>query len=552
MLFARALLLAAAASVTSVAAVPAQIPADTAALIDRVFSAVNRTDAPGCVLGVDRGGRPLYRRGYGMASLEMATPMSEFSVVESGSVAKQFTAAAIAHLAGQGKLSLDDPIRKYIPELADYGAPVTIRMALNHTSGIRDMWTLFVLAGQTPGSVLYSMDQALRMVYRQRELNFPPNSQFLYSNSGFLLLAEVVQRVSGMPLSRYSQEYFFQPLGMTSTQWRDDWNRVVPGRVTAYTTASNGYRVEMPFMSVYGAGGLLTTVGDLLKWNQNLEDPQVGGRDWAAQMHQRGRLTSGREIEYALGLFVTSYRGEREVSHGGATGGYRTFLARWPDRKLSIAVLCNAANAGPENLAHRVVDVFLGARPAAAAANTTAPATGDVTAYLGRFRAPATEELLTVASRDGRLFAEFGGRAELQPAGPDRFRATAAPVEVAFRRGGDGKVAGLALVLSESDTTLYDRLEVPATTAAELAPLTGTYFSPELDVRYTLAAKDTTLTVANDDQPARDLVRTGPDSFAQPGGLALRMTRARNGRPDGFLLFAGRVKNLRFGKVMTR
>ncbi|MBL8989113.1 MAG: beta-lactamase family protein, partial [Gemmatimonadetes bacterium] len=203
--FARALLLVAAASVTSVAAAPAQIPADTAALIDRVFSAVNRTDAPGCALGVDRGGRPLYRRGYGMASLEMATPMSEFSIVESGSVAKQFTAAAIAHLAGQGKLSLDDPIRKYVPELADYGAPVTIRMALNHTSGIRDMWTLFVLAGQAPGSVLYSMDQALRMVYRQRELNFPPNSQFLYSNSGFLLLAEVVQRVSGMPLSRYSQ-----------------------------------------------------------------------------------------------------------------------------------------------------------------------------------------------------------------------------------------------------------------------------------------------------------------------------------------------------------
>ncbi len=419
-------------------------------------------------------------------------------------------------------------------------------MALNHTSGIRDMWTLFVLAGQAPGSVLYSMDQALRMVYRQRELNFPPNSQFLYSNSGFLLLAEIVQRVSGMPLSRYSQEHFFKPLGMTSTQWRDDWNRVVPGRVTAYTPAAGGHRVEMPFMSVYGAGGLLTTVGDLLKWNQNLESAQVGGREWAGLMHQRGRLTTGKEIEYALGLFVTGYRGEREISHGGATCGYRTFLARWPDRKLSVAVLCNASKSGPEYFAHRVVDVFLGARPAAVATIPTAASVGDVTAFVGRYRAPATEELLTMSTREGRLVAEFAGRVELVQTAADRFRASALPVEAAFRRGSDGKVAGVALILSGSDTTQYERLEVPATTAAQIGTLTGTYVSTELDVRYTLSAKDTTLSLAVSDQPARDLVRTGPDSFAQTGGVALRITRAKNGRPDGFLLFAGRVKNLRF------
>ncbi len=213
--------------------ISAQISADTAAMIDQVFAGLNRSDAPGCSIGVDRAGSPIFRRGYGMASLESGAPMTEFSVVESGSVAKQFTAGVITYLALQGKLSLDDPIRKYVPELPDYGSPITVRMALNHTSGIRDMWTLFSLAGVEPGTHLYTMDRALAMVYRQQELNFPPNSAFLYSNSGFLLLAEVVKRVTGQPLAQVSQEVFFKPLGMTHTQWRDDWNRVVPGRVTA-------------------------------------------------------------------------------------------------------------------------------------------------------------------------------------------------------------------------------------------------------------------------------------------------------------------------------
>ena len=256
----------------------AQVSADTAAMIDQVFASFSRTNGPGCTIGIDRNDAPLFRRGYGMASLESNVPMTELSVVESGSVAKQFTAGAITYLALQGKLSLDDPIRKYLPELPDYGSPVTIRMALNHTSGIRDMWTLFELAGMGSGTHLYTMDRALAMVYRQKELNFPPNSAFLYSNSGFLLLAEIVNRVSGQPLARFSEELFFKPLGMTHTQWRDDWNRVVPGRVTAYNRDDNGtLRVDMPFMSVYGAGGLLTTVGDLLKWNYHLNTQRSVG-----------------------------------------------------------------------------------------------------------------------------------------------------------------------------------------------------------------------------------------------------------------------------------
>ncbi len=446
----------------------AQIAADTAAMIDQVFAGMNRSDAPGCSIGLDRAGSPIFRRGYGMASLESGAPMTEFSVVESGSVAKQFTAGVITYLALQGKLSLDDPIRKYVPELPDYGSPITIRMALNHTSGIRDMWTLFSLAGVEPGTHLYTMDRALAMVYRQQELNFPPNSAFLYSNSGFLLLAEVVKRVTGQPLAQVSQEVFFKPLGMTHTQWRDDWNRVVPGRVTAYgRTGGGAYQVDMPFMSVYGAGGLLTTVGDLLKWNEHLTHPTIGGQPWVDLMQQQGRLTDGKQIDYAAGLFMTSYRGEPEISHSGATGGYRTYLARWPARRLSLALLCNVATANTIALGQQVADVFIGAKP------------GPI-----------------------QLTAQDGPGTTTKPAMP--------------------------------------------AAAAELAAVAGAYYSQELDVTYRLTAGDTALTALVGERAPITLRPTGKDEFTGPMGIILKLSRAKNGRADGFRLGAGRVQNLHF------
>ena len=423
-------------------------------------------------------------------------------------------------------------------------------MLLHHTSGVRDMWTLFSLAGNESGTTLFSMNQALRMVYRQRELNFPPNSHYLYSNSGFLLLAEIVKRVSGMPLARFSRETFFQPLGMDHTQWRDDWNRVIPGRATAYSPAPGGLRVDMPFMSVYGAGGLLTTVGDLLKWNANLDHPAIGGAAWADTMQVRGVLTTGRTIDYALGLIVTKYRGEREISHSGATGGYRTYLARWPDRKLSIAVLCNMANANPISLGHRVADVYLGGEQTAAATGSKPPAgaatdIGPLSPYVGHYRAPATEDVLSVTEKDGRLVVDLGATFPLTALARDHFRAADVDANLAFTRTGD-RVTGLTVVV-DADSTAYEPVVVSQTSARDLVTFAGSYYSNELDVTYRVGATDSTLSVQIGEHDPAISTRTGPDSFAIPGGATLRFTRAK-GCIDGFLLFAGRVKNLRFAR----
>ncbi|MEO8449068.1 MAG: serine hydrolase domain-containing protein [Gemmatimonadota bacterium] len=532
----------------------AQLARDSAASIDRVFARLNRTDAPGCVVGLDRDGRPLYRKGYGMASLEFAVPLDENSVSESGSVAKQFTAAAVAYLAVQGKLALEDEVRKYIPELRDYGTPVTIRMLLNHTSGVRDMWTLFTVAGQPLGENLFSMDRALAMVYRQRELNFPPNSQFLYSNSGFLLLSEIVKRVSGMPLDRFSQEIFFRPLGMTHTQWRSDWNRIVPGRVTAYVPAdSGGFRVDMPYMSVYGAGGLLTTVGDLLIWNENLTHPRVGGQAFVDSMQRQGRLTSGRQIDYALGLFLDKYRDEPEVQHSGATGGYRTFLARYPKRGLSVAVLCNVGNANPIRLGRQVIDVFMGPASGPDGRSATAEPAGttvgpdELANFPGKYRASATEEVIAISAKNGKLTANLGFEVPLIQVSKNRFTSSANQLGLTFETGPTGRPTRLTSVNPDGDTTHYEPVTTAKLTGPEAAALAGPYYSDELDATYFVTPRDTAVAVRIGALPEVVYPRTGRDSFARPGS-GIRFTRGKTGRIDGLLIFAGRVRNLHFVK----
>ena len=327
------------------------LPDTVVTRIDRVFAGtagISGREAPGCALGLARNGQPVLLRAYGLANLEYGVPNTHQTIFESGSVAKQFTAAAMVLLAQDGKLSLDDDIRRHLPEVPDFGKKITIRNLLTHTSGLRDQWGLLSIKGLGPGTQVHTLNTIVDLVAHQKALNFDPGSEYLYSNTGYALAAIIIQRVSGMPFATFSQERLFKPLGMTSTQWRDDFARVVKNRATAYDgSAPAGFRQDMPFTNVHGNGGLLTTVGDLLKWNAFLDAP--GTIDGAAALVQTlttpMTLTNGKRITYALGLSVTTRDGMRELSHSGSTAGYQTWLARYPDEHVSVAVLCNAGGA---------------------------------------------------------------------------------------------------------------------------------------------------------------------------------------------------------------
>lgn len=517
------------------------------AKVDKVFERWNRSDTPGCAIGVALRGQTVLVRAYGMADLEDGRKITPDTVFESGSVAKQFTAAAIALLVQDGKLSLDDPVRKYLPEVPDFGPPILVRHFLNHTSGLRSQWPLLSLAGRPTGQAVHTLDEILELVSGLKELNFNPGDEFLYNNTGYTLLGIIVGRVSGKSLDAFCQERLFGPLGMTRTEWRDDFREIVPNRAVAYSQDPRGFLANMPFTNVIGNGGLLTTVGDLLIWNENLDNPRVGGRAMVDQLQARGRLNDGFELEYAQGLFVTEYKGVREVSHGGATAGYQTFLARFPDERLSVVVLSNVAASGAARLAHDVADIFLAGKLKEPAKPVPVPVSPDVLkAYCGVYREPLTDaSTLVELGKDGKVF-RVGGQAVTAVA-ENTFVSADGGRTVVFEPAKGSAPVRMTETDGRSKPRRWEAVPVFSPKSEELADFGGTYYSQEIDTTYTLYVEDGLLKLRHRPAVRTTLVPVYPEAFQARGNI-LRFTRDPAGAVDGFLVFADRVRRLRFVK----
>jgi CubicO group peptidase (beta-lactamase class C family) len=336
----------------------AQLGADTTRAIDALFERY-RSEAPGCELAISRNGQVIYSKAWGLADLEHHVTMTTTSIIEAGSVSKQFTAAAILLLEQQGKLSLDDDVRKYIPELPDYGKPILLRYMMHHTSGLRDWGSVAAIAGWPRTTKTYNNQDALDIIVHQRHLNTPPNEAFGYSNSNYNLFAIIVERVSGMSLAAFTRQYIFLPAGMTHTSWRDDHKRVVPDRAIAYDLTRNIYETNMPNEDVYGNGGLLTTAEDLLTWNAWYLGGHLGNPSLLSKQLAVDNFNNGKPIEYGAGLFLSQRYGQLRIEHGGATASYRADLEAFPATALSIAWLSNtSAFDSKENIFQLVEELF--------------------------------------------------------------------------------------------------------------------------------------------------------------------------------------------------
>lgn len=444
-----------------VVALGAQGPSRDAA-VDKAFATWN-TNSPGCAVGVSENGAPVLQKAYGMAELEHRIANTPDTIFEAGSVSKQFTAAAVILLALDGKLSLDDEARKYIPELPIDEAPITIRQMLSHTAGLRDWGSLMGIAGMPRGARTYTHAHVLDTLSRQSALNFAPGTRWSYSNSGYNLAAILVARVSGMAFADFSRTRIFEPLGLTHTSWRDDYARIVPGRAVAYSLQGTRYRQDMPFENVHGNGGLLTTVGDLLKWQEALTSGPLA-KSVAPLQQTMQKLPDGRELHYGLGVFAGTYKGVPEVYHSGATAGYRAFLTTYPSAKVTVAVLCNAGNANATQLARSVSDAFLGARanasappsrtlPEAQGPNLDPPAGAStelsatqLAEYAGTYWSDDIETAFVVAVENGALVMRRRPDAlvTMRPQGGDQFQAGAGVGVVRFHRT-NGKVTALGV-----------------------------------------------------------------------------------------------------------
>jgi CubicO group peptidase (beta-lactamase class C family) len=509
--------------------------------LDDILAPFAKPGAPGCAVGVARAGQPTQLRGYGTADLENDVAVTPDTVFEAGSVSKQFTAAAVLTLVNDGKLALSDDIRKYLPEMPAYAAPITIDHLLSHTSGLRDWGEVAALGGWPRGSRSYTNAEALQITARQKALNYKPGADWSYTNTGYNLLAVIVQRVSGQSLAEFTRDRLFKPLGMAHTAWRDDYRRVVAHRAQAYEPSAAGWTLDMPFEDIYGNGGLLTTVADLLTWNEALTSRKIGP-GIAERMEQVAVLTSGRKTSYGRGLFQQTYRGVAEISHDGATAGYRAVSVRYPTQGLTVAMLCNAGNANPGALGHRIADLYLPAPPAAPqAASVTAPPAGELQRHVGAYLQLGPAQVLRVVVEGDHL--RFPGGPLITWAGDGSYRI--GTTKVVFKANGDMETTG-----ADGETTLRTWITPAVPTAAELAALSGTYASDETGATLKLGVKGTFLTLTPGDRPSSVSLASaiGKDLYTRPGGV-MRVIRGKGGKVEALSFNGGRVWDLRYRRV---
>lgn len=525
-----------------------QVTRNRAAAIDSIFSQWDSSNSPGCSAGVSQNGQPVYERGYGMANLDDGIAIAPTSIFHVASVSKQFTAMAIMLLVREGKLSLDDEVRKYVPELPDYGKRITIRHILQHTSGLRDQWELLDLSRGRFDDDLITEANALEMISRQKTLIFDPGSRYLYSNTGFTLAAVIVKRVSGMSLRDFSAKRIFEPLGMTRTHFHDDYSEIVPGRTSAYAPRdSGGWSVSIPLFSIVGATSLFTTVGDLLRWEDNFVSPRVGDGALLKVMEQSAVLTNGDTTGYGLGLVVSNYRGTPRIGHNGADAGYRSFVAEYPAYHLAVAILCNAATAAPGLLGDRVADLFLGLPPLPPVDTTSVAVAGAVLeGHAGSYISHSSGNVMRLVVRKGRLARMFGASPRPMPfvsLGDNRFRMNAGS-DLVFTSANKAEIRSTTALHSTDE---FIRVAPASSSSATLAQYVGSYRNQELDATYMVTVRDSTLLARTRMSEGFKLYRAGKDVFDGDGDI--EFVRGKSGKIEALIMSSDRVGRMRFNRI---
>jgi CubicO group peptidase (beta-lactamase class C family) len=520
--------------------------------IDALFKEWNTPNTPGASVAVIQHGKLIFAKGYGIANLEYNIPIKPDTVFHVASVSKQFTAMAVVLLELEGKLSIDDDIHKYLPELPDYGAKITLRNLLQHTSGIRDQWQILALAGWDIQDVI-TQDQLLRMIFRQKELNFPPGTRNLYSNAGFTLLAEIVTRVSGMPFPQFCAERIFTPLHMTHTHFHQDLTQLVPGRAYSYGNKATGFAAAPLNYANVGATSLFTTASDLVLWLDNFRHPEVGGAAGVARMQEEGVLADGKHTHYGLGIALDAYRGLQAISHGGGDAGYRSEVIWFPEQELGVAVISNLGSVNPDRLAKSVAEVYLGDKmtPLEGKKNDAEPKyvsmdPQELEKFVGVYPIPKIDQTLNIVLKDGKLWAAAGLQLELHPVGPGHFYCKEIQADMQFSPQESG---GMHVKVTQPGGAINeaDRIPVAAVTADYL-PYTGAYWSEELETQYTFFVRDGKLYARHAHHGEAALAPTGQDQFSSGWWFApsVKFVRDKAGNISGVTLGGGRVTAVAF------
>ncbi|MEM7085530.1 MAG: serine hydrolase [Bacteroidota bacterium] len=528
--------------------------------VDELFTAWSGKDNPGASVAVVKDGAIIYKNGYGMANLEYDIPNSPNTIFHVASVSKQFTVFALLLLESQGKLSLDDDVRRYIPEVPNFGPTITLRHLATHTSGMRDQWNLLALAGWRLDDVI-TKEHVLKLVSSQKELNFDPGEELVYCNTGFTLLAEVVARVSEMSFAEFTEDNIFKPLKMNNTLFYDDHEKIVKNRAYSYRSASNGYKKSVLSYANVGATSLFTTVEDLSLWSLNFSNPKAGNMAIIEKMNTKTVLNNGKEVSGAMGQFVGKYKGLNEIQHGGADAGYRTYLTRFPDQNFAVVVFSNSANFNSGGMAHKIVDIYLKdqletkpkeeAKGEIEEATPTEEITVDqeiLQSYVGDYELQPGF-IITVTEADSSLSVQATGQPKIGTTAmsDNKFKLKGVEAEIEFLSRDDGSIETLKLyqngrIMEAPRMASFDK------SAVDLTTYQGSYYSDELATYYHIHLEDDKLVVKHKRHSDFTLELTKEDSFASSTWFfgQLEFVRGENQKIKGFTVNAGRVRNLYF------
>ncbi|TVR31037.1 MAG: class A beta-lactamase-related serine hydrolase [Balneolaceae bacterium] len=519
--------------------------------LDAIFSSWDSSDTPGCAVGVSKDGRHVLNRAWGMADLEHMVPNTPSTIFEAGSVSKQFVSASVILLALEGELSLEDDIRDYVPEMPDYGDVITLRHLMNHTSGLRDWGSVTSVSGWGRGNRTHNHDHVIDILSRQTQLNFPPGERYSYSNSGYNLLAIVVERVSGMPFADYSTQKIFEPLGMTSTQWRDDYTRIVKGRSSAYSgnAGGNTFTINRPIENVHGNGGLLTTVDDLLTWNYALSTSYFSD-EFNRELHQQGVLNGGRTISYASGVMIDSDHGQPQVVHTGATSGYRAYLSYYPDQKLSVALLCNVTGANPGGLGSAVSKIFLGEdvlESEAEQQERVSLSEEELRPKNGIWIDPRNYRHVKISLENGDL--KIDGGPALNPVSSTDFQLGNSSTTYRFINSEESERPFIHVIREGYPEEILTPVNSSNPDNSNLSIYTGTFQSPDAETELKIELEGDKLVVNRRPNSSFELMPVYEDAFLARGFELIRFIRSNNGQIAQFTYSGGRVYDLRFNRV---
>jgi len=528
--------------------------------IDKIFSEWDKEDSPGCALGVIQDRKLIYARGYGMANLEYNIPNSPISVFRIASTSKQFTAACIVLLAEQGKLSLSDNLAMFFPDFPDYAKKITLRHLLNHTSGIRDYLTISYLAGLSEDDY-YTDEDIKTWLVNQKDNNFEPGEEFLYSNSGYWLLGQIVAEVSGESLANFARENIFLPLEMNNTHYHNDHKHIVNNRASGYSPENNGnYSISMTTLDMIGDGGIFTTIEDIKKWDDNFYKQEVGSSDFVKTMLTRGILNNGDTLDYALGLGHGEYKGLKTISHGGAFVGFRADIIRFPDEQLSVVIFANRSDANPTEMAYRVADVFLKDRYSDrpdeenevfidATPTTISLRNEELEIFCGTYWNSRSFYSRKIHLENDTLwyFRTENNKNALVPISDNEFQMIGIQGNIRLQFDVNENNERILLFKNEDqDPVISVFYETVSYSHDKLKAYSGSYYSSELNVVYDLKMQENKLVLYVKGREFFVLKPVMENLFSIENSGSFQFKKNLEGNIEEFRLAAGRVKNLLF------